>query len=133
MDGISWNAASNDVTNLMKKYIVKLLVIFLLVLVFIGLVEFLLKGNKSILISTSGLGYVFGVPFLSVKPFKNETRIRKIQYVVLLFLCFYLPPKIVSSFWVEKFEITRFLYAILILVGILILYGVILFTQRNKK
>ena len=133
MDGISWNAASNDVTNLMKKYIVKLLVIFLLVLVFIGLVEFLLKGNKSILISTSGLGYVFGVPFLSVKPFKNETRIRKIQYVVLLFLCFYLPPKIVSSFEVERFEITRFLYARLMLVGILILCGVTFTSHRNKK
>ncbi|MGX7188726.1 hypothetical protein [Enterococcus mundtii] len=117
----------------MKKYIIQLLVIFSLVLAFIGLVEFLLKGNKSILTSTSGLGYVFGVPFLSVKPFKNETRIRKIQYVVLLFLCFYLPPKIVSSFEVERFEITRFLYAILMLVGILILCGVTFTSHKNKK
>lgn len=120
-------------TNLVKKYIVKLLVIFLLVLAFIGLVEFLLKGNKSILIPTSGLGYVFGVPFLSIKPFTNETRIRKIQYAVLLFLCFYLPPKIVSSFEVERFEITRFLYARLMLVGILILCGVTFTSHKNKK
>ncbi|WP_229078145.1 hypothetical protein [Enterococcus sp. 1001283B150225_161107_E12] len=133
MEGTSWKASQNEMTNRMKKYIIQLLVIFSLVLAFIGLVEFLLKGNKSILISTSGLGYVFGVPFLSVKPFKNETRIRKIQYAVLLFLCFYLPPKIVSSFEVEKFEITRFLYARLMLVGILILCGVTLFSQRNKK
>nr|WP_260697827.1 hypothetical protein [Enterococcus mundtii] len=117
----------------MKKYIIQLLVIFSLVLAFLGLVEFLLKGNKSILISTSGLGYVFGVPFLSVKPFKNETRIRKIQYAVLLFLCFYLPPKIVSSFEVERFEITRFLYARLMLVGILILCGVTFTSHKNKK
>jgi len=133
MEGTSWKASQNEMTNRMKKYIVQLLVIFSLVLAFIGLVEFLLKGNKSILISTSGLGYVFGVPFLSVKPFKNETRIRKIQYAVLLFLCFYLPPKIVSSFEVERFEITRFLYAILKLVGILILCGVTFTSHRNKK
>jgi len=133
MEGTSWKASQNEMTNRMKKYIVQLLVIFSLVLAFIGLVEFLLKGNKSILISTSGLGYVFGVPFLSVKPFKNETRIRKIQYAVLLFLCFYLPPKIVSSFGVERFEITRFLYTILMLVGILILCGVTFTSHRNKK
>ncbi|XUB40616.1 hypothetical protein IGJ19_002775 [Enterococcus sp. DIV1368b] len=133
MEGTSWKASQNEMTNRMKKYIVQLLVIFSLVLAFIGLVEFLLKGNKSILISTSGLGYVFGVPFLSVKPFKNETRIRKIQYAVLLFLCFYLPPKIVSSFEVERFEITRFLYARLMLVGILILCGVTFTSHRNKK
>ena len=133
MEGTSWKASQNEMTNRMKKYIVQLLVIFSLVLAFIGLVEFLLKGNKSILTSTSGLGYVFGVPFLSVKPFKNETRIRKIQYAVLLFLCFYLPPKIVSSFEVERFEITRFLYARLMLVGILILCGVTFTSHRNKK
>ncbi|MDB7086178.1 hypothetical protein [Enterococcus mundtii] len=133
MEGTSWKASQNEMTNRMKKYIVQLLVIFSLVLAFIGLVEFLLKGNKSILISTSGLGYVFGVPFLSVKPFKNETRIRKIQYAVLLFLCFYLPPKIVSSFEVERFEITRFLYARLMLVGILILCGVTFTSHKNKK
>lgn len=120
-------------TNLVKAYIIKLLVTCLLVLAFIGLVEFLLKGNKSILISTNGLGYVFGVPFLSIKPFKNETRVRKIQYVVLLFLCFYLPPKIASLFGVERFEITLFLYILLILVGILILCGVTLTSHRNEK
>jgi len=133
MEGTSWKASQNEMTNRMKKYIIQLLVIFSLVLAFIGLVEFLLKGNKSILTSTSGLGYVFGVPFLSVKPFKNETRIRKIQYAVLLFLCFYLPPKIVSSFEVERFEITRFLYARLMLVGILILCGVTFTSHKNKK
>ncbi len=133
MEGTSWKASQNEMTNRMKKYIIQLLVIFSLVLAFLGLVEFLLKGNKSILISTSGLGYVFGVPFLSVKPFKNETRIRKIQYAVLLFLCFYLPPKIVSSFEVERFEITRFLYARLMLVGILILCGVTFTSHKNKK
>lgn len=117
----------------MKKYIIKLLVTVLLVLAFIGFVEFLLKGNKSILIPTSGLGYVFGVPFLSIKPFKNETMIRKIQYVVLLFLCFYLPPKILSSLGIERFEITLILYTILIFVGMLILCGITFTSHRNKK
>ena len=69
MEGTSWNAVQNEMTNLMKKYIIQLLVIFLLVLAFIGLVEFLLKGNKSILLSTSGLGYIFVFHFYPLNRF----------------------------------------------------------------
>lgn len=96
------------------KYIYRTIYILITILMLIGLVEFIVKGNKYVTIANTYFGFMFGLAFLNIQPVPKGRK--KFVYYIILFLCFYLPEKIGNLLGISGVTLTSIHYFMLLVI-----------------
>lgn len=80
--------------HLYIKYIHRFSVLMLGTLIIAGIVAFIIQGHETLTIHKEFFSYACGIPLIAMRSDNKNWKRR--YYILLLFLCFYLPPKIFS-------------------------------------
>lgn len=84
--------AGSTMDHLYIKYIHQFSVLVLGTLIIAGIVAFIIQGRDILTVHQEFFSYAFGIPLIAIR--SDNKKWKKRYYILLLFLCFYLPPKI---------------------------------------
>lgn len=76
--------------HLYIKYIHQFSVLVLGTLIIAGIVAFIIQGRDILTVHQEFFSYAFGIPLIAIR--SDNKKWKKRYYILLLFLCFYLPP-----------------------------------------
>ncbi|WP_373415924.1 MULTISPECIES: hypothetical protein [Enterococcus] len=80
--------------HLYIKYIHQFSVLVLGTLIIAGIVAFIIQGRDILTVHQEFFSYACGIPLIAMRSDNKNWKRR--YYILLLFFCFYLPPKIFS-------------------------------------
>ncbi|MDQ2047820.1 hypothetical protein RA158_08690 [Enterococcus faecium] len=86
--------AGSTMDHLYIKYIHQFSVLVLGTLIIAGIVAFIIQGRDILIVHQEFFSYACGIPLIAMRSDNKNWKRR--YYILLLFFCFYLPPKIFS-------------------------------------
>ena len=114
--------------HLYIKYIHRFSVLVLGTLIIAGIVAFIIQGHETLTIHQEFFSYAFGIPLIAMR-FDNKNWKRR-YYILLLFLCFYLPPKIFC--WLGVYQIILPFRSYFAVLSVLILVVFMFYRFKNS-
>ncbi|WP_414973871.1 hypothetical protein [Enterococcus faecium] len=112
MDFINKKAGST-MDHLYIKYIHRFSVLVLGTLIIAGIVAFIIQGREILTVHQEFFSYAFGIPLIAIR--SDNKKWKKRYYILLLFLCFYLPPKIFTLLGVQRLSFSFISYIIVLI------------------
>ncbi|AYA32953.1 hypothetical protein CTI32_00025 (plasmid) [Enterococcus faecium] len=99
--------------HLYIKYIHRFSVLVLGTLIIAGIVAFIIQGREILTVHQEFFSYAFGIPLIAIR--SDNKKWKKRYYILLLFLCFYLPPKIFTLLGVQRLSFSFISYIIVLI------------------
>nr|WP_256926054.1 hypothetical protein [Enterococcus faecium] len=104
--------AGSTMDHLYIKYIHQFSVLVLGTLIIAGIVAFIIQGHETLTIHKEFFSYAFGIPLIAMRSDNKNWKRR--YYILLLFFCFYLPPKIFTLLGVQRLSFSFISYIIVL-------------------
>nr|WP_227644883.1 hypothetical protein [Enterococcus faecium] len=104
--------AGSTMDHLYIKYIHRFSVLVLGTLIIAGIVAFIIQDHKTLTIHKEFFSYACGIPLIAMRSDNKNWKRR--SYILLLFLCFYLPPKIFTLLGVQRLSFSFISYIIVL-------------------
>ncbi|MCE3183549.1 hypothetical protein [Enterococcus faecium] len=95
------------------KYIHQFSVLVLGTLIIVGIVAFIIQGRDILTVHQEFFSYAFGIPLIAIR--SDNKKWKKRYYILLLFLCFYLPPKIFTLLGIQCLSFSFISYIIVLI------------------
>ncbi|KAA9167624.1 hypothetical protein [Enterococcus faecium] len=82
-------------------------------LIIVGIVAFIIQGRDILTVHQEFFSYAFGIPLIAIR--SDNKKWKKRYYILLLFLCFYLPPKIFTLLGIQCLSFSFISYIIVLI------------------
>ncbi|EGP5185372.1 hypothetical protein Q3F77_01850 [Enterococcus faecium] len=105
--------AGSTMDHLYIKYIHQFSVLVLGTLVIAGIVAFIIQGRDILTVHQEFFSYACGIPLIAIR--SDNKKWKKRYYIFLLFLCFYLPPKIFTVLGIQCLSFSFISYIIVLI------------------
>lgn len=99
--------------HLYIKYIHQFSVLVLGTLIIAEIVAFIIQGHDILTVHQEFFSYAFGIPLIAIR--SDNKKWKKRYYILLLFLCFYLPPKIFTLLGIQCLSFSFISYIIVLI------------------